>query len=68
MFGITSYPSFILAMAVTFSLITILFCFSCVAVVHAMTGKLQRNPRISKIAHRAAGLFLIGFGIKLTTN
>lgn len=58
----------LLAMAVTVSLITILFCFSCVAAVDAMAGKFKRNPRISKIAHRAAGLFLIGFGIKLTIN
>ncbi|WP_025916486.1 LysE family transporter [Herminiimonas sp. CN] len=58
----------LLVMAATVSLITILFCFSCVAAVHAMAGKLKRNPRISKMAHRAAGLFLIGFGIKLTIN
>ncbi|MEO8406855.1 MAG: LysE family transporter [Oxalobacteraceae bacterium] len=58
----------LLAMAATVSLITILFCFSCVAAVDAMAGKFKRNPRISKIAHRAAGLFLIGFGIKLTVH
>jgi threonine/homoserine/homoserine lactone efflux protein len=53
-------------MAATVSLITILFCFSCVVALNAMAGKFKKNPRISKIAHRAAGLFLIGFGIKLT--
>lgn len=58
----------LLAMAATVSLVTILFCFSCVAAVHAMAGKLKRSPRISKIAQRAAGLFLIGFGIKMTIN
>lgn len=58
----------LLAMAATVSLITILFCFSCVVAVNAMAGKLKKNPRISKIGHRVAGLFLIGFGIKLTIN
>jgi threonine/homoserine/homoserine lactone efflux protein len=56
----------LLAMAATVSLITILFCFSCVVALNAMAGKFKKNPRISKIAHRAAGLFLISFGIKLT--
>jgi leucine efflux protein len=58
----------LLAMALTVSLLTILFCFSFVIVVNALAGKLKRNPLISRIAHRAAGVFLIGFGIKLTTN
>jgi threonine/homoserine/homoserine lactone efflux protein len=55
-------------MALTVSLLTILFCFSFVIAVNALAGKLKRNPLISRIAHRAAGVFLIGFGIKLTTN
>ncbi len=58
----------LLAMALTVSALTILFCFSFVIAVNALAGKLKRNPLISRIAHRAAGIFLIGFGIKLTTN
>lgn len=58
----------LLAMALTVSTLSILFCFSFVIVVHAISGKLKRIPLISKIAHRCAGIFLIGFGIKLTTN
>ena len=58
----------LLAMALTVSTLSILFCFSFVLVVHAISGKLKRVPLISKIAHRCAGIFLIGFGIKLTTN
>jgi leucine efflux protein len=56
------------AMALTVSSLCILFCFSVVLLVHAISGKLKRIPLISKIAHRCAGIFLIGFGIKLTTN
>jgi threonine/homoserine/homoserine lactone efflux protein len=58
----------LLAMALTVSVLTILFCFSFVIVVNALAGKLKRNPLISRITHRAVGIFLIGFGIKLTTN
>jgi threonine/homoserine/homoserine lactone efflux protein len=58
----------LLTMALTVSVLTILFCFSFVLVANALAGKLKRNPLISKIAHRVAGIFLIGFGIKLTTN
>ena len=58
----------LLTMALTVSVLTILFCFSFVLIVNALAGRLKRNPLISKIAHRAAGIFLIGFGIKLTTN
>jgi threonine/homoserine/homoserine lactone efflux protein len=60
--------STLLAMALTVSTLSVLFCFSFVFVVHAISGKLKRIPLISKIAHRCAGIFLIGFGIKLTTN
>ncbi|MES2535821.1 MAG: LysE family translocator [Pseudomonadota bacterium] len=58
----------LVAMAITVSLLTIFFCFTFVIVVNALAGKLKRNPVISKFAHRAAGVFLIGFGIKLTSN
>lgn len=35
---------------------------------NAAARRLSRNRRISAFASRAAGVFLIGFGIKLTTN
>ena len=58
----------LLAMALTVSTLTILFCFSVVIAINAIAGKLKQSARIAKIAHRTAGVFLIGFGIKLTTN
>lgn len=60
--------STLLAMAATVSTITMLFCFAVVLAVHAMAGRLKRNRTISRVAHRVAGIFLIGFGIKLSTN
>jgi leucine efflux protein len=35
---------------------------------NAAARRLSRNRRIAAFASRAAGIFLIGFGIKLTTN
>jgi len=39
-----------------------------VIVGNAAARRLSRNRRIAAFASRAAGIFLIGFGIKLTTN
>jgi threonine/homoserine/homoserine lactone efflux protein len=39
-----------------------------VFVGNAAARRLARNRRIAAFASRAAGIFLIGFGIKLTTN
>ncbi len=58
----------LLAMAATVSVLTVMFFFVLVMVVNAISGRLKRNRHVSRIAHRAAGIFLIGFGIKLTTN
>jgi leucine efflux protein len=58
----------LLAMALTVSLLTILFCCSFVLAAQAISGKLKRNPSLARLAQRAAGVFLIGFGLKLTTN
>ncbi len=58
----------LLAMGLTVSSLTILFCFSVVLLVNLITSKLKNNARISRVAHRIAGIALIGFGIKLSTN
>jgi leucine efflux protein len=60
--------STLLVMVLTVSALTILFCCSFVLVAHAISGKLKSNPYLSKFAQRTAGVFLIGFGIKLTSN
>ncbi|WP_394782347.1 LysE family transporter [Undibacterium sp.] len=58
----------LLAMGLTVSSLTILFCFSVVLLVNVITSRLKNNTRISQLAHRVAGVALIGFGIKLSTN
>jgi leucine efflux protein len=61
-------PATLIAMALTVSILTVLFCCSFVLTAQAISGKLKRNPFLASLAQRAAGVFLIGFGIKLTTN
>lgn len=58
----------LLAMAVTISSLTILFCFAVVLLVNVITRRLKRSAAISKVAHKIAGVALIAFGIKLTAN
>ncbi|HEX2531314.1 MAG TPA: lysine transporter LysE, partial [Burkholderiaceae bacterium] len=39
-----------------------------VLVGNAAARRVARNRRLTALASRAAGVFLIGFGVKLTTN
>jgi threonine/homoserine/homoserine lactone efflux protein len=45
-------------------------CYGCMLVMvgNAAAKRLKNNRRIASFASRAAGAFLVGFGIKLTTN
>lgn len=47
---------------------TLLYGSLLVVAGNAAARRLARNRRIAAYASRAAGVFLIGFGIKLTTN
>ncbi|MFZ6673689.1 LysE family transporter [Undibacterium sp. Xuan67W] len=58
----------LLAMGMTVSCLTILFCFAVVLLVNVITTRLKQNAWVSRIAHKLAGVTLIGFGIKLSTN
>ncbi|HTD06145.1 LysE family translocator [Undibacterium sp.] len=58
----------LLAMGLTVSSLTILFCFSVVLLVNLISVRLKNNAQISRFAHRIAGIALIGFGIKLSVN
>lgn len=57
-----------LTMAVLISTCTILYGSFLVLTGNALATRLKGNSRISTFASKAAGIFLIGFGIKLTTN
>jgi threonine/homoserine/homoserine lactone efflux protein len=57
-----------LAMGGVISSCTLFYGSLLVLVGNAAARRLARNRRIATWASKAAGIFLIGFGIKLTTN
>lgn len=57
-----------LAMGAVISCCTLFYGSLLVIAGNAAAKRLARNRRITAFASRAAGIFLIGFGIKLTTN
>lgn len=57
-----------LTMALVISSCTLFYGSLLVLVGNATAKRLARNRRIATISSKAAGIFLIGFSIKLTTN
>lgn len=57
-----------LTMAAVISTCTLFYGSLLVLAGNAAAKRLSRNRRIAAFASKAAGIFLIGFGIKLTTN
>jgi leucine efflux protein len=56
------------AMAFTIALITAVYCLSLCAFASAISNKVKSNKRLAQALQRVAGLFLIGFGIRLIRN
>lgn len=56
------------AMGAVISTCTLFYGSLLVLAGNAAARRLARNRRIAAFASKAAGIFLIGFGIKLTTN
>lgn len=57
-----------LTMGTVISLCTLFYGSLLVIAGNAAARRLARNRRIATFASKAAGVFLIGFGVKLTTN
>ncbi|MEC4720660.1 leucine efflux protein LeuE [Noviherbaspirillum sp. CPCC 100848] len=57
-----------LAMGAVISCCTLFYGSLLVVAGNAAARRLGQNRRIARFASKAAGIFLIGFGIKLTTN
>jgi leucine efflux protein len=53
------------AMAVTIALITLVYCLTLCAFAGLVTKQVRAHKRISRWLERLAGVFLIGFGIRL---
>lgn len=56
------------AMAVTIAGLTFLYGLSTTLLTHFLAERLRANPRISTLLGKLAGVFLIGFGVKLAVS
>ncbi len=56
------------AMAVTIAMLTLAYCVTVVLLTHFLAERMRANPRISQLLNKLAGLFLIGFGVKLAIS
>ena len=52
-------------MAVNIAVLGFLYCFGVVLITNRMATRLRANPKVSGFLQKIAGLFLIGFGLKL---
>ena len=55
-------------MALTIALLTFAYGLSMVLLTHFLAARMRANPTISRALQKVAGLFLIGFGIKLAVS
>lgn len=56
------------AMAVTIALITAAYCLTLCAFANAVAAKMKAHRRVADALSRLAGVFLIGFGVRLIKN
>jgi leucine efflux protein len=56
------------AMAVTVAFLTFLYGLTAVLLTHFLAARMRANPRIGRTLEKLAGVFLIGFGIKLALS
>jgi len=57
-----------LAMALTIAAITAVYCLTLCAFAQAISKQVRAHRRLAAALQRLAGLFLVGFGIKLGTQ
>ena len=55
-------------MAATIAVLGLLYSLTAVLLTHRLAERLRANSRVSQALEKIAGLFLIGFGIKLATQ
>ena len=56
------------AMAVTVAFLTFLYGLTAVLLTHFLAERMRANPKIGRVLEKLAGVFLIGFGIKLAVS
>jgi leucine efflux protein len=52
-------------MATTIAVLGFVYCLSVVLITHYMAERIRANPRMTDVLQKIAGVFLIGFGVKL---
>lgn len=62
--GLTTFG----VMALTIAGLTFAYGLSVVLMTHFLAERMRANPVISRVLHKLAGLFLIGFGVKLAVG
>ncbi|MBA3594094.1 MAG: LysE family transporter [Polaromonas sp.] len=62
--GLTTFA----VMAVTIAGLTFLYGLTSVLITHFLAERIRANPQVSSWLNKAAGVFLIGFGIKLAVS
>ena len=62
--GLTTFGS----MAATIAVLTFVYGLAAVLLTYFLAARLRANPRISSALEKAAGVFLIGFGLKLALS
>jgi threonine/homoserine/homoserine lactone efflux protein len=62
--GMTTYAF----MAATIAVLTFAYGLTSTLLTHFFAKKIRANPVISRVLEKVAGLFLIGFGIKLAMS
>ena len=55
-------------MAATIAVLTFLYGLVVVLLTHRLAERLRANPKVSSTLQKLAGLFLIGFGVKLALS
>lgn len=56
------------AMAITVAVLTFLYGLTAVLLTHFLAERARANPRITQALNKLAGVFLIGFGVKLALS
>ena len=56
------------AMAVTIAVLTFIYGLTVTLLTHFLAERLRANPMVSRTLEKLAGLFLLGFGIKLAVS
>ena len=55
-------------MAVTIAVLTFLYGLTSTMLTHFLAEKVRANPMVTRVLEKVAGVFLIGFGVKLALS